>query len=90
MKKIMKSITVRGLEPSLAEKLKEKANKENKSVNQLVIETIKQYLGVKKEKRFSIVYHDMDHMFGKWSDEEFRQIQGRIDSERTIEEELWS
>lgn len=86
----MKSITVRGLEPSLAEKLKEKANKEKKSVNQLVIETIKQYLGVKKEKRFSIVYHDMDHMFGQWSDEEFRQIQGRIDSERTIEEELWS
>ena len=45
----MKTITVRGLEPSLAEKLKEKANKEKKSVNQLVIETIKQYLGMKKE-----------------------------------------
>jgi len=86
----MKTITVRRLEPSLAKKLKQVANKEGKSVNQLVIETIKQYLGMKKEKRFTVVYHDMDHIFGRWSEEEFEQIQGKIDSERKVEKELWS
>lgn len=86
----MKTITVRRLEPSLAKKLKQMANKEGKSVNQLVIDTIKQYLGVKKEKRFTVVYHDMDHIFGRWSDEEFEQIQGKIDSERKVEKELWA
>jgi ribosomal protein S24E len=87
---MMKTITVRRIEPSLAKKLKQEANKEGKSVNQLVIETIKQYLGMKKEKRFTIVYHDMDHIFGRWSEEEFEQIQGKIDSERKVEKELWS
>jgi predicted CopG family antitoxin len=87
---MMKTITVRRLEPSLAKKLKQVANKEGKSVNQLVIDTIKQYLGVKKEKRFTVVYHDMDHIFGRWSDEEFEQIQGKIDSERKVEKELWA
>lgn len=86
----MKTITVRRIEPSLAKKLKQEANKEGKSVNQLVIETIKQYLGMKKEKRFTVVYHDMDHIFGRWSEEEFEQIQGKIDSERKVEKELWS
>ena len=87
---MMKTITVRRLEPSLAKKLKQVANKEGKSVNQLVIDTIKQYLGMKKEKRFTVVYHDMDHIFGRWSEEEFEQIQGKIDSERRVEKELWS
>jgi ribosomal protein S24E len=87
---MMKTITVRRLEPSLAKKLKQVANKEGKSVNQLVIETIKQYLGMKKERRFTVVYHDMDHIFGRWSEEEFEQIQGKIDSERKVDKELWS
>ena len=87
---MMKTITVRRLEPSLAKKLKQVANREGKSVNQLVIDTIKQYLGMKKEKRFTVVYHDMDHIFGRWSDEEFEQIQGKIDSERKVEKELWA
>jgi len=87
---MMKTITVRRIEPSLAKELKQAANKEGKSVNQLVIETIKQYLGMKKEKRFTVVYHDMDHLFGRWSEEEFEQIQGKIDSERKIDKELWS
>ncbi len=87
---MMKTITVRRLEPSLAKKLKQVANKEGKSVNQLVIDTIKQYLGMKKEKRFTVVYHDMDHIFGRWSEEEFEQIQGKIDSERKVEKELWA
>jgi ribosomal protein S24E len=87
---MMKTITVKRIEPSLAKKLKQEANKEGKSVNQLVIETIKQYLGMKKEKRFTVVYHDMDHIFGRWSEEEFEQIQGKIDSERKVEKELWS
>jgi len=87
---MMKTITVRRLEPSLAKKLKQVANKEGKSVNQLVIDTIKQYLGMKKEKRYTVVYHDMDHIFGKWSEEEFEQIQGKIDSERKVEKELWA
>ena len=86
----MKALTVRGLDTSIADKLKETAKKQDKSVNQLILDTIKKSLGEEKEKRFTAVHHDMDHLFGKWSQAEFETIQGKIDSERKIDEELWS
>ena len=85
----MKTITVRGIDPSLALKLKQAAKKEGKSVNQFVIDLIKRLLGEEKQKRFSVEHRDMDHLFGRWSQEEFDAIQGKIDSERRIDEELW-
>jgi hypothetical protein len=84
----MKAITIRGLEPQVSEKLKTAAQKESKSVNQFVIETIKEKLGLKKQK-YSIIYDDLDHLFGKWSDDEYEEIQGRIDYDRKIDQELW-
>jgi len=31
----------------------------------------------------------MDHLFGRWSAEEFNRIQGKIDSERKIDKDIW-
>lgn len=86
---VMKTMTIRGLEPSLIDKLKANAKKQGKSLNQFVIDTLKQQMGLKKEKKFTAVYHDLDHLFGKWSDKEFEKIQAKIDSERIIDKELW-
>ncbi len=55
-----------------------------------MIDSIKRLLGEEKEKRFSVEHHDMDHLFGRWSQEEFEKVQGKIDSERKIDQELWS
>lgn len=85
----MKTMTIRGLDPFLVNKMKEKAKQENKSLNQFVVETLILHMGLKKEKKFTAVYHDLDHLFGKWTEEEFNRIQGRIDSEREIDKELW-
>ncbi len=46
----MKAITIRGVEPAVAEKLRLTAAKQNKSLNQLVLEFIKKNLGMEKEK----------------------------------------
>ena len=86
---VMKTMTIRGLEPSLIDKLKANAKKQGKSLNQFVIDTLKQQMGLKKEKKFTAVYHDLDHLFGKWSDKGFEKIQAKIDSERIIDKELW-
>ncbi len=85
----MKAMTVRGLNDSLAEKLKQTAKQEGKSVNKLIIETLKKKVNMEKEKKFTKIHHDLDHLFGKWSQEEFERIQEKIDSERKIDEELW-
>ncbi len=83
-------MTVRGIDPSLAERLKEAAKREGKSVNRYVVDSMKILLGEEKEKRFSVQYDDMDDLFGRWSQEEFERIQGKIDSERKIDGDLWT
>ena len=85
----MKAITVRGIEPNVAIKLKEIASKENKSLNQLLLDLIQIRVGIKKEKKFTRTYDDLDFLFGKWSDKEFEMVQTKIDDERIIDPELW-
>jgi hypothetical protein len=85
----MKSMTVRGIDSVLARKLSREAKERGKSVNQLVVETIQKSFGMNKEKRVSRVYDDLDDLFGRWSQEELETIQGSIDQQRTIDDELW-
>lgn len=85
----MGSLSIRGVDPQLAAILKEQAKKSQKSINQFVLETLRQRLGLMKEKRFTREYDDLDNLFGRWSGEEFADIQGKIDDERQIDEELW-
>jgi plasmid stability protein len=85
----MKSILIRGLEPSLADQIKAQAQLLGKSVNQYIKDIIKEKIAGESGKKHTKIYHDLDHLFGRWSEEEFQQIQGKIDSERTIDPELW-
>lgn len=85
----MGSISIRGIDENLAALLKEAASLERKSVNQFVLETLKKRVGLEKEKRFTQEWHELDSLFGRWSEEEFSQIQGKINDERQIDEELW-
>lgn len=85
----MKSITIRGIETPVAEKLKNEAMLEGKSVNQFIKDIIKDRLGLGNKKKHTATYHDLDQLFGRWDEDEFQQIQGKIDHERKIDEELW-
>ena len=85
----MKAITIRGIDSSVSAKLKQTAKNEKKSVNQLIVDMIKQNMGMQKNKRYTKKYNDLDHLFGKWTDAEFEKIQGIINSQRKIDMELW-
>jgi hypothetical protein len=37
---------------------------------------------------YQVVYHDLDHIFGRQSQEEFDKIQGKIDMEKKIDNDL--
>ena len=86
----MKVVTIRGIDPDMAERLKEVSSRQGKSINQLVLDILRQELGMEKRKRYTRTYDDLDELFGRWSDSEFEQIQGSIDEERKIDPELWS
>ena len=86
----MKAVTIRGIEPEVSEKLKLTAAKQGKSVNQLTIEIIKESLGLKKEKKYSREYDDLDDLFGRWSEDEYTEISSKITKERQIDPNLWA
>jgi len=85
----MKSLSVRGIDVQLAAILKKRAGESKKSVNQFVLEVLRKHVGLEKEKRFTRVYSDLDELFGKWSEEDYSLIQGKIDTERQVDTELW-
>lgn len=85
----MKSISIRNVDVQLAEKLKQQAKASKKSVNQLVLDILKRHLGLEKEKRFTRTHDDLDMLFGRWSKDDFKRIQEKIDDERRFDEELW-
>ena len=80
----MKTITIRGIDPSVFSRLKQVAKDEKKSVNQLVLDIFKQNIGMQKGKKYTKIYDDLDHLFGIWTDAEFDKIQGIIDGQRKM------
>jgi plasmid stability protein len=86
---LVKTITIRDIDPEVAAKLKLKALEQNKSMNQLVIEMIKRNLGLEKDKVHTREYNDLDNLFGSWSEQEFQSIQQKIDQERQIDQDIW-
>ena len=85
----MSSLSIRGVDEKLSTILKAKAQNSNKSMNQYVLDLLKKSAGLKKEKEYTQEYNDLDHLFGLWSDSDFRNIQENIDQERGIDEDLW-
>ena len=75
----MTTIKIRGIDSEVSSKLKQVAKDKNKSVNQLVLDMIKQNIGMQKRKKYTKKYDDLDHLFGIWTDDEFNKIQGIID-----------
>lgn len=86
----MKAVTIRGIEPEVSEKLKLTAAEQGKSINQLTIDIIKESLGLKKENKYSREYDDLDDLFGRWSENEFKKINAKINKERQIDQNLWT
>ena len=86
----MGSLSIRGVDKLLSATLKKQAQAAQKSVNQFVLEALRKRVGLDKEKRFTREYDDLNNLFGKWSAEEFDRIQGKINSERRIDNELWN
>ncbi len=86
----MKAITLRGIDAETSEKLKQEAQKQGKSTNKLILEMIRKEFGLEKKEKYSRKYSDLDGLFGRWSEDEFREITAKIEQERRIDPELWS
>ena len=84
VKKPNKQYTIRGVPAEVDRKLRERAKKEGKSLNEVALEVLKEAAGMENGKK---IYTDLDFLIGTWEHEPvFDEV--RADHER-IDEELW-
>lgn len=85
----MNAITVRNLPPELARVIRQKARKEKISLNRAVIGLLEDATGLGRNATADVVHHDLDHLAGSWSREEYEEIMEAVREQRRIEPEIW-
>ena len=85
----MKTFTLRGIEDALDARLKAAAKEESMSINQWILKTLRQVVGLEKDPFHTKRNHDLDNLFGTWDEEEFKEFQRTQASFEKIDEEMW-
>ena len=85
----MTQLTIRNIESQLHQALKSEASKKNTSMNRLVVHILKEAMGLVPKKEEKKVYHDLDHLMGTWSEEEFQEFDEIMEEFNQIDEEMW-
>ena len=83
----MNAITVRNLPPAVAKAVREKAKKEKLSLNKAVVKLLEEATGAVPKGR--AIHHDLDHLAGRWSEEEYQQFMAALREQRQIDPEMW-
>jgi plasmid stability protein len=78
-------MTIRNLDPETDHALREKARKEHKSINTVVLETLRDGLLPKRKH----MHHDLDHLAGTWTTEEATAFELSIEPLRKTDTDLW-
>ena len=84
----MTTMTIRGLDDLTIKALKEKAKKEGSSINAALVKLLQEELGIKKKKR-TVVYNDLDHLAGTWSDKDYKEFLQATADFAKIDENVW-
>ena len=85
----MSMLTIHGIDSELSQRLKLAAKEQGLSVNSYILQLLKISLGLSKPQNYTKKFHDLDHLFGTWTDEECAAISKKIIQERQIDDELW-
>jgi len=84
----MKTLTIRGIDPQLAEEIRKRAIKSGESINKLMLNLLRSALGLGNKKEFPI-YHDLDHLAGTWTEEDEIEFNQNIQAFEKIDEDMW-
>ncbi len=84
----MTTMTLRGIDDTIAKSLKEMARREDTSVNAVMLRIIKESLGLDKKRR-QTVYDDLDHLAGTWNVQDAAEFESATVVFEKIDEEMW-
>lgn len=85
----MKTLTIRGIDMEMDEKIKEKAQESRESINKMMLRLLKSALGIGEKKPTFPIYHDLDHLAGTWTKEDEEEFNANTKAFEKIDEELW-
>jgi hypothetical protein len=83
----MNAITVRNLPPGVVKAIREKARREKLSLNKAIVKLLAEATGAEPKKK--ILYHDLDHLAGTWSEGEYQEFMAALREQRQIDPEMW-
>lgn len=84
----MATMTLRGIDDSLAQTLKELAKNQGVSLNTLALRLIREATGSDKRKR-TAVHHDLDCLAGTWNEEDEIAFRRAVEPFDMIDTEIW-
>jgi hypothetical protein len=84
----MATMTLRGIDAAIANRLKEQAKTEGTSVNALTLRLIKEKLGIEKKKR-CVLHNDLDHLAGTWTDQDVSEFKQATAEFENVDVVMW-
>ena len=84
----MKQMTIRGIPKEVEKKAKAEAQRKGVSLNKAFLSLLERSVGIRRKER-KRVYHDLDHLSGKWTREEAEAFNKTLDFQRRVDEDLW-
>jgi hypothetical protein len=85
----MANFSLRGIDEEAALRLKSEARRRGVSVNALILELIRQGLGLQSGQPCQTVYRDLDALAGTWSAEETARFLHAVSDFERIDEGMW-
>ena len=86
----MKQLTIRNVGADLHQAVKDEAQRQGLSINRYVLHVIREAVGLGDGYSTQTnEFHDLDHLAGTWTEEDYRQFEEALNSQRKIDEGLW-
>lgn len=86
-----KQLTLRGVDSYLDQRLKAEADQRGLSVNRYILTILREETGLGNDTRHaaSTRFHDLDHLAGTWTRQDFEEFEQQLAAQRSIEADLW-
>jgi hypothetical protein len=83
-------ITLRGVDPALARRIRQVAQEEGLSLSKAALRILRRGAGIAKEGPRQRIGHQLDAFFGTWNAQEARQLLESIESYEQVDDAFWA
>lgn len=84
-----KQITIRSVDPKLDAALKREARRRSMSVNQTILTLLRGAIGLRARDGRVREHDDLDALAGTWDEDEARDFDRDLASQRRVDRKLW-